>query len=161
MQETSLKAQALERGALQFIRNPPMHKLVEYTDETTVHLVRLIDSLLQLLSEGVPRGQVSVADVRRMLSRRPVPYGQRQLYEVLAAAGDEGLAKDELGDAMGRSRRQVSGVFGALGNRITNTEGLEGKGIGAVLAISRNTQGEWHYRMRPVLRQALEEEGML
>jgi hypothetical protein len=60
---------------------------MEYTDETAVHLVRLIDSLLQLLSEGVPRGQVSVADMRRMLRRRHIPYGQRQLYEALLRAG--------------------------------------------------------------------------
>jgi len=41
IQETSLKAQAFERGALHFIRNPPMHKLMEYTDETAVHLMPL------------------------------------------------------------------------------------------------------------------------
>ena len=42
----------LYRGAMQFIRNPPMHKLVEYKEETARLLLRLIDSLLQLLSEA-------------------------------------------------------------------------------------------------------------
>ena len=42
----------LYRGAMQFIRNPPMHKLIEYPENTARLLVRLIDSLLQLLSEA-------------------------------------------------------------------------------------------------------------
>ena len=45
----------LYRGAMQFIRNPPMHKLIEYPEHTARLFVRLIDSLLQLLSEGEPR----------------------------------------------------------------------------------------------------------
>ena len=45
----------LYRGAMQFIRNPPMHKLMEYSEDTARLLIRLIDSLLQLLSEGEPR----------------------------------------------------------------------------------------------------------
>jgi len=45
----------LYRGAMQFIRNPPMHKLIEYPEDTARLLIRLIDSLLQLLSEGEPR----------------------------------------------------------------------------------------------------------
>lgn len=42
----------LYRGAMQFIRNPPMHKLIEYPENTARLLIRLIDSLLQLLSEA-------------------------------------------------------------------------------------------------------------
>ena len=42
----------LYRGAMQFIRNPPMHKLIEYPENTALLLVRLVDSLLQLLSEA-------------------------------------------------------------------------------------------------------------
>lgn len=42
----------LYRGAMQFIRNPPMHKLVEYPENTARLLIRLVDSLLQLLSEA-------------------------------------------------------------------------------------------------------------
>ncbi|MCB9434197.1 MAG: hypothetical protein H6668_19670 [Ardenticatenaceae bacterium] len=41
----------LYRGAMQFIRNPPMHKLIDY-DQGRVHaLIRLMDGLLQLLAE--------------------------------------------------------------------------------------------------------------
>lgn len=42
----------LYRGAMQFIRNPPMHKLAEYSEDTARLLIRLVDSLLQLLSEA-------------------------------------------------------------------------------------------------------------
>lgn len=42
----------LYRGAMQFIRNPPMHKLIEYPENTALLLIRLVDSLLQLLSEA-------------------------------------------------------------------------------------------------------------
>jgi hypothetical protein len=44
----------LYRGALQFIRNPPMHKLVTYEEETARILLRLIDALLVLLTEIKP-----------------------------------------------------------------------------------------------------------
>ena len=42
----------LYRGAMQFIRNPPMHKLIEYRANTARLFIRLVDSLLQLLSEA-------------------------------------------------------------------------------------------------------------
>jgi hypothetical protein len=42
----------LYRGAMQFIRNPPMHKLREYREDNARLLIRLIDSLLQLLSQA-------------------------------------------------------------------------------------------------------------
>jgi hypothetical protein len=45
----------LYRGAMQFIRNPPMHKLIEYPESTARLFIRLIDSLLQLLSELGPQ----------------------------------------------------------------------------------------------------------
>jgi hypothetical protein len=44
----------LYRGATQFIRNRSMHKLVEYPESTARPLIRLMDALLQLLSEGKP-----------------------------------------------------------------------------------------------------------
>ncbi len=154
----------LYRGAMQFIRNPPMHKLIEYPESTARLFVRLIDSLLRLLSELEPRqrGEVSVDAVRRMLTRRPVPDGQRVLYRALYQAGDQGLSRSDLAVAMNRSKLQLSGVLGALGRRINRTEGLEGKeGILIVFDASMLGDGDWHYRMRPVLREALEAEGII
>jgi len=45
----------LYRGAMQFIRNPPMHRLIDYHESTAELFIRLIDSLLQLLSEATPK----------------------------------------------------------------------------------------------------------
>jgi hypothetical protein len=42
----------LYKGAYQFIRNPVMHRLIEYREDTARLFIRLIDSLLQLLSEA-------------------------------------------------------------------------------------------------------------
>lgn len=41
----------LYRGAMQFIRNPPMHKLIDYDKDRVHALIRLMDGLLQLLAE--------------------------------------------------------------------------------------------------------------
>ena len=49
----------LYRGAMQFIRNPPMHKLVEYPIEKARLLLRLIDSLLLLLPRPIVNGNPS------------------------------------------------------------------------------------------------------
>jgi len=65
----------------------------------------------------------------------------------------------ELAAATGRSRSELAGVLGALGRRINGTEGLKGKGgIEAVLEVSMTDDGDWHYQMRAILREALEAE---
>ena len=152
----------LYRGAMQFIRNPPMHKLIQYPESTVRLFLRLIDSLLRLLSELEPLGEVRVDDVRRMLTRGRISDGQRALYKALWEAGHEGVSASRLVEVMGRSRSELAGVLGALGRRVNNTEGLEGKGgIEAVLEVSKLEDGDWHYRMLPVLRQALEIEGVV
>jgi len=154
----------LFRGAMQFIRNPPMHKLIEYREGRAQLLIRLIDSLLQLLKEGEPpeTDAVTVADVRRMLTRRPVSEGQHALYRVLCTAGDEGIVLSDLAKAIDRSPRQLGGILGALGRRISTTKGLEGKGATeVVINYSKTDKGEWVYTIRPVLRKALEAEGIV
>lgn len=151
----------LYRGAMQFIRNPPMHKLIEYPESTARIFMRLIDSLLQLLVEGARRenGGVTLDGVQRMLTRRRIPDGQLVFYRTLYPTGEQGLSSSELAEAMNRTRDQLAGVLGALGRRINNTEGLEGKGgIQVVLHMWRGDEGERHYRMRPILRKALEVE---
>jgi hypothetical protein len=154
----------LYRGAMQFIRNASMHKLTEYPENTVRLFIRLIDSLLQLLSELEPRhrGEATVDDIRHMLTRIPVTVGQRALYKALYAAGDQGLSSSSLTAALDRSRAQLAGVLGALGRRVNGTEGLEGKGgTELILEISLLDDGDWRYRMRQVLREALEAEGIV
>jgi len=52
-------ARMLYRGAMQFIRNPPMHKLADYPLETARVFIRLIDSLLLLLPKS-PSTQATI-----------------------------------------------------------------------------------------------------
>ena len=154
----------LYRGAMQFIRNPPMHRLIDYPENIARLFIRLIDTLLQLLTELEPhqRGEVMVDDIRRMLTRISIPRGQQALYKALYQAGEQGLSGAELAAAMDRSRSQLAGVLGALGLRINGTEGLGGKGgIEVVLDVSMADDGGWHYQMRPILREALEAENIV
>ena len=111
-----------------------------------------------LLEEGKPRvdNQVRVESVRLMLTRRPVSKGQRQLFIALAKAGDKGMTNTELADALGLSRASLAGLLGALGRRISHTQGLTTMdGIGAIFEIKHADNNEWLYIIRPVLRQAL------
>lgn len=45
----------LFRGALQFVRNPPSHKKMQYTELEAVQAIQLIDYLLSLLQQVKPR----------------------------------------------------------------------------------------------------------
>ena len=45
----------LFRGAVQFVRNPPMHKKLRYTESEAWGAVGLIDYLLLLLQQAKPR----------------------------------------------------------------------------------------------------------
>lgn len=66
----------LYRGATQFIRNPPMHKLVDYPFDTARILIRMIDSLLLLLPATKPKsfGASPVRVSRSNRSRSGVEY---------------------------------------------------------------------------------------
>ncbi len=108
-----------------------------------------------------PEGESRVPFIRRVLNRMPIPPGQLDLYRVLYGAGDRTLTGGELAANMGRPIDKLNGVLGALGRRVNETPGAKGKeGICALLEV-HNADGNWHYRMRPELRQALEEEGIV
>ena len=103
------------------------------------------------------------ADVERVLDRIPLSEGQLALLRALYQAGEEGLWMDELAAATGRSPRQVVGVLGALGNRTMRTPGYpmeHHRGIG-LLIDWRCVGREWHYRLLPMTRRALERLGVV
>lgn len=148
-------------GALQFIRNPPMHKLIEYPEHTARILIKLVDALLQLLEEANPKKEISLAAVRHLLTRIRVPNGQIALYKALYDAGETGLTNTELVEIIGKTRQGLAGVLGALGNRINKTPGFESQGnINAVFDITPASYGDYRYKMRPILKEALEIEGI-
>jgi hypothetical protein len=154
----------LYRGAMQFIRNPPMHNIIEYQASTARILIRLIDTLLTLLAEAKidKEDHVSINDIRRMLRRRKIPNAQINLYRSLYDVGDKGLTNGEIIEKLNCTRMQLAGVLGALGVRINRTTGLENKGgIQVIFDVSDHSNGDYIYRMRPILRKALELEKLL
>lgn len=100
----------------------------------------------------------SVQAIQHVLTRAFIPYGQMTLYHALYEAGERGLSKTELADEIrGGDTRSLTGVLGALGNRINQSSPFEAQlpGIGLFFDISRQ-DGDWHYRMRPQVREAIE-----
>lgn len=142
-----------------------MHNLIEYHAATAQLLIRLVDCLLQLLKEAETptvsstTTSVKIDDIRRMLKRRHLPDGQRRLYQALYEAGDKGMNSGEIVTRLECTRYQLAGILGGLGLRVQGTEGLDNKGgIGAIMDISRLDNGDYHYRLKPLTRKALEIE---
>lgn len=111
--------------------------------------------------DGSPATEATAEDFRRLLTRRPVPRGQKQLYKALYDAGDEGLSGEELVTVMGRrDSSDLSGVLGALGRRINGTPGYGEEarpGIEMVFTFEQLPDGQWCYFLRPEMRAVLEE----
>jgi predicted transcriptional regulator len=106
--------------------------------------------------------QPTLEDFKRLLTRRHLPDGQRQLYRALYHAGEDGLSRDELVELMGRrDRNELAGVIGALGTRVNYTPGY-GKtykpGVGMAI-VFRKTMDGTRLSLAPGLRAALEELG--
>jgi hypothetical protein len=153
--------QLLYQGAMQFIRNPPMHKIIDYPESMAQQFLRLIDALMMLLDHAAMSGEVTLDDIRAMLKRRPLRANHVALFRILYKSGSNGIEARKLAEAMKLTSQQMNGVLGALGVRINSTEGLEDKGgILIILEIKEINDGEWSYTMRPILQKALEEEGL-
>lgn len=152
----------LYRGAMMFIRNPPMHKIIDYPESMAQQFLRLIDALMILLDHAAIAGEVTVDDIRAMLKRRPLRANHITLFKTLYNAGGSGMETKKLAEAMKITSQQLRGVLGALGSRINNTEGLEDKGATLIIFdIQELGNGDWLYVMRPILKRALEEEGII
>jgi hypothetical protein len=154
--------QFLFRGAVQFIRNPPMHRIIDYPESMAQQFLRLIDSLMILLDHAALAGEITVDDIRYMLRQKPLRLNHLTALRILYHAGDTGISGKKLAEVMKMSPHQLSGVLGSLGVRINNTEGLEDKGgILVVCNIEEQNDGEWLYTVRPILQKALEAEGLI
>lgn len=120
-----------------------------------------IDSTISETNNLASTPNSHIEKIRNMISRRGVSKGQLHLYRILFEAGDSGISWAELVSKMSRTRAQMAGVLGALGMRINRTEGLDdGQGISHILDLWEDN-GEWFYRMKPELREAIEQEGIL
>ena len=106
--------------------------------------------------------QATVEDCLRVLTRRNVPEGQRQLLQALVEAGPYGLTGEELVEVMGRrDLLELSGVLGALGKRVNRTPGYgesQTPGIEMLLDIAK-TDGGWRYSLKAIMLEALRQFG--
>jgi hypothetical protein len=103
--------------------------------------------------------------IRRMLRRKAIPNGQRQLYKALYPAGDDGRTQEEIVEIIGRTVPQLNGILGALGRRVNGTPGVVADangsmpGIGLIMTVS--VDRPWTYRLLPEFREVLDEEGLV
>lgn len=104
----------------------------------------------------------SPRSIKNILEREPtIPNGQKKLYKELYLVNEHGLNIFEMAEKMDINVNQISGVLGALGNRINRTEGISGSpGINYVFEPSGIdvSTGKDKWRLRPELIKVLEDE---
>lgn len=80
-------------------------------------------------SEEGPEEEIKVDAkdaIRKMIERRTLPNGQRQLYLALI---DGPMEYNDFLEKMKRTPRQMTGVIGALGKRVNATEEVHKAGL--------------------------------
>jgi hypothetical protein len=90
----------------------------------------------------------------------PITNLQKKLFKVLFDSGINGMNNLEIAEALALNPYQFAGLMGALGRRVVNTQGYpkhSGLGINLLFDISSPGIG-FHYRLRPIFREVLEEE---
>ena len=114
-------------------------------------------------ADGIDEVVDEVTLIRRLLTRAPIADSQLRLYQELYKAGDRGMSNKELSQALSITSYQFAGVLGALGKRVEGTPGSKhfgGIGINLLFEIE-HVRDRWEYRLRPVFRTVLEEDGLV
>lgn len=159
------------------IGNKAVHELNAPNQEKLRQSIMVIEALLNYfyeldllitgLSEEVGSPNVidnqtgdNIQTIQRILERSPsIPRGQIDLYRVLYLAGEAGLKMEDIAVQMGRTRREFSGVLGALGRRINHTAGVEGDpGVNYLLRWVTDVNGEigtYGWSLSDKLRQVI------
>jgi hypothetical protein len=104
------------------------------------------------------------ADIVRVLHRLPIPENHRRLFNALYEAGEPGLTRTALRAALDVNEGELNGILGALGRRINGTQGLhfnKGQGLSLALFLDTWKDSEWHYRLKPEVRQVLQDERLV
>ena len=99
--------------------------------------------------------------IRRMLKRRPIAKGQRDVYKALANGE---VKSEDMSGRIGRTASQYAGVMGALGRRINNTEEVHSAGLPAnVYAVInyRQTEDGTYLSLTRDAEEVLREEGVI
>ena len=98
-----------------------------------------------------------VEAVKRGLTRLPLPPGPMTLLKVLREAGDSGMSRGEVAEAMRwGDEGGLAGVLGAFSRRLSGTPGLEGVGKDAIVRASVRADGVELLRLTEEGRAAVE-----
>jgi hypothetical protein len=91
-----------------------------------------------------------------VLERRPLGENPEKLIRKLYLSKNR-VSMPELAKELNLTSQQISGVLGALGRRINNTQGIDTEnGIGFLFDI-RNDKGIWHYTLTDEFRKFLDD----
>ena len=104
--------------------------------------------------------EATIEDCLRVLTRRSVPRGQRELYQALVRAGPRGLTPAALVKQMARESSTLGGIMGALGKRVNQTPGFgvaNAPGTEMLVETAEDSEGQIRYGLRPVMVEALRE----
>lgn len=161
-----------------FMGNEAVHQLNAPSLEDIHSAIEIMEDLLNYLydldykaanlsrlagSESSGQKQVTpkIEVIKRILERTP-PLAPRPiaLCKALYTAGQKGLKYEDIAAQMENTTlEQLAGVLGAMGRRVNNTDGVEGKpGITYLFEIVREIDGDpgsWGWRMRYELVQTI------
>lgn len=96
--------------------------------------------------------------INLVLTRIPLSAGQLALFKVLYEKDDQWISKSELAYRIRDNHEEgVTGILGALGNRINQTAGVQVPldGIGLLMRLD-SFHDENHYRILPELRTTID-----
>jgi hypothetical protein len=71
------------------------------------------------------RDEISDEFVTRVLTRRPLSPAQRRLFKMLRAKGEYWLPSSVIMQNMGLNGNAFGGLFGAIGRRVSTTDGYK------------------------------------
>ncbi len=98
----------------------------------------------------------TVDQIRRIISRKPIPPGQITLYKVLYEAYPGSISHTELAHQIrADDTKSLTGVIGALGNRVNQTPGLEQDKPGVPYLIEKLEGEGLVYRMSQEMHDAI------
>jgi hypothetical protein len=101
-----------------------------------------------------PKGEITTQIALRVLRRRPLSLSMRKVLKTLVSAPPGGLTTSEIAEAVGISRPELAGVFGAFGRRAANTEGWPVRVD--FLEYSRDSDdARWRYWLPPAFYEVL------
>ena len=113
---------------------------------------------------SIPR-EINLVDpkeaIRRMLKRRPIPNGQKDVYKALASGE---VKSEDMAVRIGRTASEYAGVMGALGRRINSTVEIHSAGLPAnVYAVInyRETDDGTYLSLTHDAEEVLREEGII